>query len=246
MGQTVTFHDTNGVAWVAVVTNTVHPIADLVIAQLNNAAPPSIVIPYVLPPDYTNYIAGQTLRGMPAFWLHKNTGHIDFAPINNIGDYGWYGYGTWINLYHTNYGFSGSSATGGDSGSPAFLSWSNCPVLMFATTLAGDASGLFVSGMTNWNALAALGLTNGLKVLDLSGYPPLPGNGRYAVALTVNGQTSVFFPVPPGRWPDLRERPPAGLRRFRWCLAMLLAGVSPTGSGVLVTGTQSRTATTAV
>jgi len=191
MGQTVTFHDTNGVPWVAVVTNIIHPIADLVIAQLNDTAPASIVIPYVLPPDYTNYIAGQTLRGMPAFWLHKNTGHIDYAPIADIGDYGWYGYGTWAELYHTNYGFSGSTATGGDSGSPAFLSWNNCPVLMFATTLAGDARGLFVSGMTNWNALAGLGLTNGLKVLDLSGYPLLIGSGPYTLGLKTNN-SSVF------------------------------------------------------
>ena len=186
-GQKVTFHDTNGVPWVAVVTNTIHPIADLVIAQLSNVAPASIVIPYVLPPDYTNYLVGHTLLGMPAFWLHKNTGHIDYSPIADLGDYGWYGYGTWVRLNHANYGFSGSSATGGDSGGPAFLSWSNCPVLMFATTLPGDACGLFVSGLTNWNSLAALGLTNGLKVLDLSGYPLLTTNEHYAATLMVSG-----------------------------------------------------------
>ena len=186
-GQTVIFHDTNGVPWVAVVTNTIHPIADLVIAQLSNAAPASIVIPYVLPPNYTNYLAGRRLLGMPAFWLHKNTGHIDYAPITDLGDYGWYGYGTWMRLNHTNSGFSGSAATGGDSGAPAFLSWSNCPVLMFAASLSGDASGLFVSGSTNWNSLAALGLTNGLKVLNLSGYPLLTTNEQITTALMVSG-----------------------------------------------------------
>jgi len=186
LGQTVTFHDTNGVPWVAVVTNTIHPIADLVIAQLSNAAPTSIFIPYVLPPDYTNYLPGHTLLGMPAFWLHKNPGHIDYAPIADIGDYGWYGYGTWVKLFHANYGFGGSAATGGDSGCPGFLSWSNCPVLMFATTISGDAGGLFVSGMTNWNSLAALGLTNGMKVLDLSSYPLLPDNGPPMASLQTN------------------------------------------------------------
>jgi len=185
-GQTVTFHDTNGVPWVAIVTNTINPIADMAIAQLRNAAPASIVIPYVLPPDYTNYIAGHTLLGMPAFWVHKDPGHIDYAPIAGLGDYGWYGYGTWLQLSHANYGFTGSSASGGDSGSPAFLSWRNCPVLMFATTLAGDARGLFVSGMTNWSALAALGLTNGMKVLDLSGYSPLTGNSALPAQLEQN------------------------------------------------------------
>ena len=190
-GQTVTFHDTNGVPWVAIVTNTIHPIADMVIAQLSNAAPPSILIPGILPPDYTNYIAGHSLLGMPAFWLHKNTGHIDYAPIANIGDYDWYGYGTWVALHHSNYGFSGSSATSGDSGSPGFLSWSNRPVLMFATTLAGDSCGLFVSGVTNWNSLAALGLTNGMKVLDLSGYPLQPAT----LATTNYGYDCLFPPT---------------------------------------------------
>ena len=170
-GQTVTFCDTNGVVWVGVVTNVINVIADMDIAELSNAAPPSIVIPYVLPPDYTNYIAGQTLMGMPAFWLHGNSSHIDYAPVAGVADGNWYGYGTWMGLQHDGYGFSGTTATGGDSGSPAFLSWSNHPVLLFATTLSGDCAGLFVSGQTNWNSLAALGLTNGMKILDLSGYP---------------------------------------------------------------------------
>jgi hypothetical protein len=172
-GQTVTFHDTNGIAWTGVVTNTT-AIADMVIAQLSNRAPASIVIPYVLPPDYTNYVAGHSLLWMPAFWLHKNTGHIDYAPVVSLDDSDLYGYGTWMGLVHSSYGPGGSAATGGDSGSPAFLSWSNHPVLAFATTLTPDAAGLFVSGLTNWNSLAALGLTNGMNVMDLSGYPLQP------------------------------------------------------------------------
>jgi hypothetical protein len=171
-GQTVTFHDTNGVAWVAVVTNVVNVIADMDIAQLSNAAPASIVIPCVLPPDYTNYIAGYSLVGMPAFWLHKNSAHIDYAPVAEVVDGDYYGYGTWMDLLHNDYGsYSGMTATGGDSGSPGFISLSNNPILLFATTLTPDAAGLFVSGETNWNALAALGLTNGMNILDLSGYP---------------------------------------------------------------------------
>jgi hypothetical protein len=173
-GQTVTFHDTNGISWTGVVTNTTAAIADMVIAQLSNAAPASIVIPYVLPPDYTNYIAGHSLLWMPAFWLHKNTGHIDYAPVVYFADSDLYGYGTWMGLVHSSYGPGGSAGSGGDSGSPAFLLWSNHPVLAFATTLTPDAAGLFVSGLTNWNSLAALGLTNGMNVLDLSGYPLQP------------------------------------------------------------------------
>ena len=171
-GQTVTLYDTNGAAWVGVVTNVIDAIADMEIAELSNAAPASIVIPYVLPPDYTNYLVGNSLLGMPAFWLHKNTADLDYAPVTDVEDADWYGYGTWMQLLHDGYGqYSGTTATGGDSGSPAFLSWNNHPVLLYATTLGGDSAGLFVSGLTNWNSLAALGLTNGMNILDLSGYP---------------------------------------------------------------------------
>jgi hypothetical protein len=171
-GQTVTFHDTNGVAWMGVVTNVISVIADMDIAQLSNAAPPSIIIPYVLPPIYTNYIAGNSLMGMPMFWLHRNSSHIDYAPVAEIADADWYGYGTWIDLLHDGYGmYSGTPASGGDSGSPAFMSLSNNPVLVFATSLTPDAAGLFVSGDTNWDSLATLGLTNGMNILDISGYP---------------------------------------------------------------------------
>src|SRR5262249_2072977 len=137
-GRTVLFHDTNGIAWVAVVTNTIPVIADMVIAQVSNRAPPSIVIPYVLPPDYTNYVEGHTLLGIPAFWLHKNASHIDYTWIVYFGDYDWYGFGTWMGLVHASDWPSGTAASGGDSGSPAFLSWSNHPVLAFATTLTPD------------------------------------------------------------------------------------------------------------
>ena len=51
------------------------------------------------------------------------------------------------------------------------MSLSNNPILLFATTLTPDSAGMFVSGLTNWNALAALGLTNGMNILDVSGYP---------------------------------------------------------------------------
>jgi hypothetical protein len=171
-GRTVMFRDTNGIPWVGVVTNTIDVIADLVIAQLSNAAPPSIVIPYVLPPEYTNYIAGNSLAGMPAFWLHKNPSHIDYAPVYFVTDANFFGYGTWMDLLQNGYGqFAGTSGTGGDSASPAFMSISNNPILLFATSLSSDSAGLFVSGMTNWHSLVTLGLTNGMRILDLSGYP---------------------------------------------------------------------------
>ena len=174
-GQTVTFHDTNGIAWIAVVTNTVNPIADMIIAQLSNSAPSSIVIPYVLPPNYTNYIYNHTLVGLTAIWLRKNSSSIDYENINSVADNNSYGYGTWMTVYHNNIGTfgNGTSASGGDSGSPAFMIWTNnVPILLFATTTPGDATGMFISGATNWYSLAHSSVgTNGLKIIDLSTYP---------------------------------------------------------------------------
>jgi hypothetical protein len=111
-GQSVTFYDTNGVPWVGVVTNVINVIADLDIAELSNAAPPTIVMPYVLPPGFENYLAGHTLLGLPAFWAHRNTGHIDYAPVAEVADANWYGYGTWVLLYNNGYGYGGTPFTG--------------------------------------------------------------------------------------------------------------------------------------
>ncbi len=172
-GQSITFYDTNGIAWTAWVSNVVNVIQDMDIAQLSNSAPDSIVLPYVLPPNYTNYLANGSIIGTPAFWLHKNTSQIEYAPIDILGDIG----GELMYVQHNGYGpfGGGSAATSGDSGSPAFLVWKNYPVLLFATTYDGDAGGFFVSGPTNWTALSNSVGTNGLHILDLGNYPILVG-----------------------------------------------------------------------
>jgi hypothetical protein len=174
VGQTVTFHDTNGVSWVGVVTNVIDAVSDLDISQLSNSAPASIVIPHVLPPDYASYIAGNSLLGMPAFWVHGKAGTIDYAPVAFVGVADLFGgqSGTWIQLIHNGYGaYSGTSAVGGDSGDPGFMSLSNNPILLFALDLSPDSGGMFVSGQLNWYWLSTMGLTNGWNILDLSGYP---------------------------------------------------------------------------
>lgn len=172
LGNTVTFTQTNGAAWTAVITNRVQVIGDMVVAQLSNRAPPAIVLPCVLPPDYTNYITGHNLAGIPAFWAHKNTARLEYAPIVSCADNNFLGFGTWLRIGHDGYGHfgKGSSATGGDSGSTAFAVWKNQPVLLFATTLRGDAAGLFISGATNWNALAHAVGTNDLRIISMHEY----------------------------------------------------------------------------
>jgi hypothetical protein len=79
-------------------------------------------------------------------------------------------------VWHNGFGpfGNGASATGGDSGSPAFMMFSNTPVLLFAATTPGDAAGMFVSGPINFAALAAAGYTNGMHILDLSGFKKYP------------------------------------------------------------------------
>lgn len=167
-GQSVIFYDTNGVEWTAWVSNVVYVLQDMCIAQLSNAAPGSIIIPYVLPPNYTNYIQSGNLTGVPAFWLHKNTEQIEYAPVSVYAP----GDGELIYVEHNGYGpfGNGSYATSGDSGSPAFLIWKNSPILLFATTYPTDAGGWFVSGPNNWAALVAAVGTNGLNILNLGGY----------------------------------------------------------------------------
>jgi hypothetical protein len=168
-GNSIVFYDTNGVQWTAWVSNVVNITSDMDISQLSNSAPASIVIPYVFPPNYTNYLPGYSIQGLPAFWLHKNTSRIEYTPVtasfeNNGSE--------WVSVLHNGYGpfGNGSSGTPGDSGSPAFLIWKNSPVLLFAATYGNDAEGMFISGVSNWNAILNSIGTNGFNVLNLSGY----------------------------------------------------------------------------
>ena len=176
-GNSIVFYDTNGVPWTAWVSNVVNVTSDLDISQLSNSAPASIVIPYVFPPDYTNYLPSHSIKGLPAFWLHKNTAHIEYAPVSDS----FVNNGTeWVSVYHNGYGAfgNGSSGTSGDSGSPAFLIWKDAPVLLFAATYANDAEGMFISGASNWTAVVKSIGTNGFNVLDLSHYPVFGDTNR--------------------------------------------------------------------
>ena len=182
-GKIVQFHDTNGVPWTGHVARVVNVAGDLCISYLSNAAPVSIVIPAILPPDVADYLPSHSLRGLPAFWLHRNGtngsvgGTIQFDPVAQVGDFnGTGGFGTWMSVRHNGFGpyGNGTSATGGDSGSPVFMVFSNAPVLLFAATAPGDAAGLFVSGSKNFPALAAMGCTNGLNLLDLRSFKRFP------------------------------------------------------------------------
>lgn len=182
-GKTVQFHDTNGIPWTAHVTNTVKVAGDLCISFLGEPAPPSILIPAILPPDATDYRPTHSLVGLPAFWVHRNGtnssvgGTIQYDPVVLVANLnGTGGFGTWMRVRHDGFGpyGNGTSASGGDSGSPVFMVFSNTPVLLFATTASGDAAGLFVSGDQNFPALAAGGYTNGMKILDLRGFEKFP------------------------------------------------------------------------
>jgi hypothetical protein len=182
-GQSVRFRDTNGMLWTGYVSNVVNIVGDMRISLLSNAAPASIVIPAIFPPDVTDYLPTHSLVGLPAFWLHKNGangsngGTIQYDPVARVVEaIGFGGRGTWMWVRHNGYGpfGNGASATGGDSGSPAFMMFSNTPVLLFAATTPGDAAGMFVSGAINFAALAAGGYTNGMNILDLQGFKKYP------------------------------------------------------------------------
>jgi hypothetical protein len=182
-GKSVQFHDTNGMLWTGYVSNVVNIVGDLRISLLSNAAPASIVIPAIFPPDVTDYLPNHSLVGLPAFWVHKNGtngsygGAVQYDPVARVVEAnGFGGPGTWMWVHHNGFGRfgNGASATGGDSGSPAFMMFSNTPVLLFAATTPGDAAGMFVSGPINFAALAAGGYTNGMNILDLRGFKKYP------------------------------------------------------------------------
>ena len=182
-GKSVQFHDTNGVAWTGYVSNVVNVAGDLRISYLSNAAPASIVIPTIFPPDAADYLPNHSFVGLPAFWVHKNGangsagGAIQYDPVVQVARANAFGgLGNWMWVRHNGFGRfgHGASASGGDSGSPAFMIFSNTPVLLFATTTPGDAAGMFVSGAINFDALVAGGYTNGMKILDLRGFKKYP------------------------------------------------------------------------
>jgi hypothetical protein len=182
-GKSVQFRDTSGKLWTGYVSNVVNIVGDMRISLLSNAAPASIVMPAIFPPDVTDYLPTHSLVGLPAFWLHKNGaygsngGTIQYDPVARVVEAdGFGGRGTWMWVWHNGFGpfGNGASATGGDSGSPAFMMFSNTPVLLFAATTPGDAAGMFVSGPINFAALAAAGYTNGMHILDLSGFKKYP------------------------------------------------------------------------
>jgi hypothetical protein len=182
-GKSVQFHDTNGVAWTGYVSRVVNVTGDLCISYLSNAAPASIVIPAILPPDAADYLPNHSFVGLPAFWVHRNGtnvscgGAIQYDPVIRVAKANAFGGpGTWMWVRHNGFGRfgNGASASGGDSGSPAFMIFSNTPVLLFAATTPGDAAGMFVSGAINFSALAAGGHTNGMRILDLRSFKKYP------------------------------------------------------------------------
>jgi hypothetical protein len=182
-GKSVQFHDTNGIPWTGYVSKVVNVVGDMCISFLRSPAPPSILIPSIFPPDATNYLPNHSFLRLPAFWLHKNGtdgvsgGTIQYDPVLQFGEANAFGaIGTWMRVRHNGFGpfGNGTSATGGDSGGPAFMMFSNTPVLLFAATTSGDAAGMFVSGSRNFTALAAGGYTNGMDILDLRNFKKFP------------------------------------------------------------------------
>ena len=188
--QTILFHDTNGVPWVAKVARVVNVSGDLCLSILSNRAPASIRLPAVFPPDAPEYLPHGDWTGLPAFWLHKNGIHgvpggtIQYEPVfQYVQAHAASGQNAWMQLRHNGWGpfGNGSSATGGDSGSPAFMDFSNTPVVLFATTAPGDATGEFISDPAIFSAMATKGLTNQMNILDLRGFHRYAGD-----ALLVN------------------------------------------------------------
>jgi hypothetical protein len=187
IGQNLNFRATNGVIWAATCTNDVNINGtDEEIGQLDHAIPPSVVPISVFPPTVTNYFLGHSLVGLNCIWCRRNGGSDTNNPYSSTIQYSFVQqvFGSIFSLNATGIGpFGlGYGATGGDSGSPGWVIIGNTPVILFATSSTyglpgaypGGGTGVFFSDPAQWTALAAAHLTNGLQILDLSGYRQYP------------------------------------------------------------------------
>ena len=172
VGTSFTMTDTNGVQFTIPVSAT-YGTNDLQIAILVSNAPASVLIPGILPSNYTNFLFGHTnLIRKYAFWLHKNSSAIELVTVGNqypaSNDAT---YGTTMSFATTGGIHGGSYPSGGDSGSPVFFVIGNTPVLAYTMTTAGGA-GCFVSSDPYYGfIISKVGLAN-LSVLDMTNTYP--------------------------------------------------------------------------
>ena len=169
---TFNFLDTNGVPYTAGITGLVQGASDMVLGMMSSNLPPSVVVPWILPPTFTNRIYGHSPVGFPAFWAHNKTSQLEAVVINSWVPGGTGGYLASMGFSSsTGYAKGGTGPMSGDSGSPTFFMIHNQPVLLGAMTYS-VGSFCCVSDGINWNVITnALGGTNGLKILNLSSYP---------------------------------------------------------------------------
>jgi hypothetical protein len=172
VGQTVTFTGTDGIQYTQAISNLFYSIGDLVLAQMSNSYPASVVPPWIFPPNYTNYLAGHTPVGLNGFYPHSNTAQLEQCNVNN-----WFHnfvtpwWLTYAMGFNANDHHPGTYPTAGDSCGPFFMVLNNRPIVLFATT-STSAEGCGVSDPPYFSFITnSLGGTNGLKILNLSNYP---------------------------------------------------------------------------
>jgi hypothetical protein len=165
VGERVQFTDTNGNPQVGYVSNLIS-LCDMTIAQMSNGYPSSVVPPSIFPANWTNKLSGKTPIGLPVFWCHKNTTTIEYAVVNQWSPSNNPPAITMGLNCSTKYPRGGNSATGGDSGSPAFMSFDGSPVLLF--TVTSPTAGCMVSDPQRFSLVTN---SASVRIVDLSSYP---------------------------------------------------------------------------
>jgi hypothetical protein len=182
VGTAMDFIDTNGVPWQGWVSNCVNVSGDFCVAIFSNRAPATIPLPGILPPNFTNFLAAHSLQGIPSIWPHPNEGWMQLMVVSS--DIPGVEAGTepgkeWFpTTFFPASDIASPWAQGtlpwpGDSSSPQFLVYGEQPVFLFATHTA-SSSGPFISDPAVWTNLCADGLTNGLNMINVSGFRQFP------------------------------------------------------------------------
>lgn len=158
------YHDTNGVQHDIPFTGMHFILGDLVLCQLASNAT-GVVLPSILPPDYTNYFAGHNPSGLDLFWFHHNAAAVEHCQLNSFFPSG---SGATLETvtghYSPTFAKGGSGPTVGDSGSPVMTFINGQVVLLFCQTDGGGCGVgdlIFYTNIVNYCPP---------KLVDLAGY----------------------------------------------------------------------------
>ena len=140
---------------------------DLVLAVLSNSFPSTVVVPFVMPPEYTNYVPA--LGGVPAIWLHNVTRTIDYIKLSNVTTPGFQGSTIHFTTSTNDPHGTGIYPSSGDSGSPNYILVDGIAVLVGCVGDTGGGS-CFMSCPAYYQFITNHIAQSSLKLFDFTLY----------------------------------------------------------------------------